>query len=244
MENRINIVIPMAGAGSRFQVAGYDVPKPFIVFNGKMMIEHVLESFAQVKANLILVIQEKFKTEQAQQLEKLKKAHDLEFVTVPGLTMGAACTCMAAHNKINNDNGVLFADSDNIFAPQVIKAFIEDVQKRNLDGALLTFNSSEPCFSYAKIKEDGFLVQTKEKEVISNNAICGVYYFKRGADFIGAAIDLVVAQDLQKGEFFMSNVYNHFLKYNKKVGIFNIAQDDFKCVGTPQQLDNFINSAQ
>lgn len=244
MEDKINIVIPMAGAGSRFQVAGYDVPKPFIVFNGKMMIEHVLESFAQVNAKINLVIQEKFKTEQAGQLEKLQKLHDLEFVTVPGLTMGAACTCMAAHNKINNDNGVLFADSDNIFAPEGIKAFVEDVKKRNLDGALLTFNSSEPCFSYAKINADGLLVQTKEKEVISNNAICGVYYFKRGADFIGAAIDLVVAQDLQKGEFFMSSVYNHFLKYNKKVGIFNIAQDDFKCVGTPKQLENFLNSEQ
>lgn len=244
MKNKINIVIPMAGAGSRFQVAGYDVPKPFIVFNGKMMIEHVLESFAGVSANLILVIQEKFKTEQAQQLEKLKNAHDLDFVMVPRLTMGAACTCMAAHNQINNDSGVLFADSDNIFPSEVIKAFIEDARKRNLDGALLTFNSNNPCFSYAKTDNAGFLVETKEKQVISNNAICGVYYFKQGKDFIASAIDLVVAQDLQKGEFFMSNVYNHFLKYNKKVGIFNIAQDDFKCVGTPQQLDSFINSAQ
>ena len=95
----INIVIPMAGAGSRFSVAGFDIPKPFIKFNQKMMIEHVLNSFNNIKAKFILVLQEKFLVEQKEQLEILASKYILDFVTVPKLTMGAAITALAAHKK-------------------------------------------------------------------------------------------------------------------------------------------------
>ena len=97
----INIVIPMAGAGSRFAIEGYDVPKPFIEFNGKMMIEHVLESFKLINANIILVLQEKFLKDEKSQLEYLKTKYILDYVTVPKLTMGAAITALAAHKAIN-----------------------------------------------------------------------------------------------------------------------------------------------
>lgn len=238
MINKINIVIPMAGAGSRFSVAGYDVPKPFIEFNGKMMIEHVLGSFENVEAKFILVLQEKFLTEQKEQLEKLKTKYALDFVTVPKLTMGAAITALAAHKKINPENDIIFADSDNIFDKNDIVNFISEVRSKNLAGALLTINSDKECYSYAKVDENGFLIKTKEKEVISNHAITGVYYFKNLDDFRDATIDLVVESDLSKGEFYMSNVFNHLKKFNDKIGVFDI--EKFDCVGTPEQLKQYI----
>ena len=121
LQNPINIVIPMAGAGSRFAVAGYDVPKPFIEFDGKMMIEHVLSSFNELNANFILVLQEKFLSEQSSQIEILKKHFPVEIVTVPKLTMGAAVTALAAHRAINPDFDIIFADSDNIFNKKMLK---------------------------------------------------------------------------------------------------------------------------
>lgn len=235
----VNLVIPMAGAGSRFAVAGYDVPKPFIEFNGKMMIEHVLDSFIRIKANIILVLQENFLLEQKVQLEKLQEKYNLNFVTVPKLTMGAAVTALAAHKKINPAYDIIFADSDNIFRPFDVANFIARSRGRQLSGALLTFSSDNPCFSYAKVDENGLLLETKEKEVISNHAICGMYYFKNLDEFKDAVIDLIICNDLSKGEFYMSNVYNHLKKYTDKIGILDI--EHFDCVGTPEQLKEYID---
>jgi len=236
--NMINIVIPMAGAGSRFSIAGYDVPKPFIEFNNKMMIEHVLGSFENVEANFILVLQEKFLTEQKKQLEKLKSRYRLDFVTVPKLTMGAAITALAAHKKVDSNKDIIFADSDNIFNKDDISNFITYARENELSGALLTISSNNPCYSYAKVDENNYLVETKEKEVISSHAITGVYYFKSLEQFRDSVIDLVVESDLSKGEFYMSNVYNHLKKLTSKISVFDIKH--FDCVGTPEQLKQYI----
>lgn len=238
----LNIVIPMAGEGTRFKTNSYNVPKPFIEFNGKMMIEHVLSSFLNIDAKFILVIQEKFKFEQQELLQKLLQNYNIEFVTVPNLTMGAAITCLASHKALDKNYPVLFADSDNIFAKEAILSFLKDAKNRDLDGSLLTFKSNNPCFSYALTEEKGYLIKTKEKEVISNDAICGAYYFKNTNDFINSTIDLIIAADLQNGEFYMSNVYNYFLRYNKKIGIYSIDKSCFNCVGTPEQLEVYIES--
>jgi dTDP-glucose pyrophosphorylase len=238
MIDNINIIIPMAGAGSRFAIEGFSKPKPFIEFNGKMMIEHVLASFEEVNAKFILVLQEKFLIEQKEELEKLKKDYNLDFVTVPKLTMGAAITALAAHKKINPEYDMIFADSDNIFNKDDILNFIQQTRKQNLEGSLLTIKSDNPCYSYAKIDENNLLIETKEKEVISDHAITGVYYFKTLELFKDSVIDLVVESDLSKGEFYMSNVYNHLRKITNKIGVFDISH--FDCVGTPKQLKRFI----
>lgn len=240
-----NIVIPMAGAGSRFKIAGYDLPKPFIEFEGKMMIEHVLTSFSKIEANFILILQEKFLEEQKPQLEKLIQNYTLDFVTVPKLTMGAAITALAAHKKINQDLDIIFADSDNIFNSNDIFNFIKYSRNNNLSGALLTFNSNNPCFSYAKVDSCGNFVETKEKEVISNHAIAGMYYFKTLEYFKDSVIDMIIEADLSKGEYYMSNVYNHLKKFTQSIGVYDIKH--FDCVGTPEQLSQYIersNSAK
>lgn len=236
--NKINVVIPMAGAGSRFKVAGYDIPKPFIEFNGKMMIEHVLSSFERIRAVYTLVLQEKFLAEQKEELKLLNTKYNVQFVTVPKLTMGAAITALAAHKQINPDYDIIFADSDNIFNSSDIFNFVHHARSNELAGALLTVNSDKPCFSYASIDDSGFLLETKEKEVISNHAITGVYYFNNLEYFKDAVIDLVVESDLSKGEFYMSNVFNHLKKINSKIGVFDI--EKFDCVGTPEQLNEYI----
>lgn len=103
---------------------------------------------------------------------------------------------------------------------------------------MLTIDSDKPCYSYAKIDNEGFLIETKEKEVISNHAICGVYYFKNLEQFKDAVIDLIVCNDLSKGEFYMSNVYNHLRKFTPKIGVYDIKS--FNCVGTPEQLAEYV----
>lgn len=239
---KINVVILMAGAGTRFKIAGYNLPKPFIEFNGKMMIEHVLSSFSKIDANFVFVIQEKFLIEQKEQLSKICNSYSINFVTVPKLTMGAAITALAAHKKIDYCYDIIFADSDNIFDSNDIYNFVKYVREKKISGALLTFNSNLPCFSYVKVNENGNFIETKEKEVISNHAITGVYYFKKMEEFKDAVIDMVVETDLSKGEFYMSNVYNHLKKITDKIGIYDIK--DFSCVGTPEQLCKYIKKGK
>lgn len=238
MSLKVNVVIPMAGAGSRFEIEGYDTPKPFIKFDGKMMVEHVLASFEEIEPNFILVMQEKFLKERFSEVNELQSKYTMEIVTVPKLTMGAAITALASHKMIDSQHDIIFADSDNIFEKKDILNFLNSVHERDLNGALMTINSDNPCYSYAKVNKDGYLECTKEKEVISNNAICGLYYFKNVDEFKDAVIDVVVCNDLSKGEFYMSNVYNFLKKISPKIGIFNI--DNFNCVGTPKQLKKYM----
>lgn len=232
----------MAGAGSRFQIAGYNLPKPFIDVNGKMMIEHVLDGLAMPDAVYTLVIQQAFCDEHADRLRLLADKYGVKFVVVEKLTQGAACTALAAHEIINNTDTVVFADSDNFFNNAVFKDFIADAQKRDLDGSLLTFNTNRECFSFAKVDSNGFVTETREKEPISNHAITGVYMFKHGCDFVRLAINMMIYGDRAKNEYYMSNVYNWAVKYGLKIGVFDIEQSDWACVGTPQQLEEYLQS--
>lgn len=239
----INIVIPMAGAGSRFQIAGYDLPKPFIDVNGKMMIEHVLDGLIIPDATYTLVIQRAFQNEHADKLDLLAKKYGVRFVAVEKLTQGASCTALATHELINNDEMVIFADSDNFFNNTAFRNFIADAQTRNLDGSLLTFNTDHDCFSFAKTDKNGFVTETREKEAISNHAITGVYLFARGRDFVRCAINMMIYGDRAKNEYYMSNVYNWAVRDGMKIGVYDISANDWACVGTPTQLQEYLNAS-
>ena len=236
----LNIIIPMAGAGLRFKVAGYDLPKPFIDVNGQMMIERVLDGINYPNAHYTLIIQEEFEKENKAQLEKLANKYHVAFVSVKKLTQGACCTALAAHEIINNNIPVVFADSDNIFNNATFQAFVDDCLRRNLDGGLLTFNTDKECYSYAAIDNNGIVTHTREKEVISNHAITGVYMFKNGADFVRCAIDMMIYGDKAKNEFYMSNVYNYAVQKGLNIGVYDIKETDWDCVGTPQQLKEYL----
>lgn len=236
----INIVIPMAGAGSRFKIAGYDLPKPFIDVKGRMMIEYVLDGIQIPDANYTLIIQEEFHKTNQDKLDFLSKKYGVNFVAVEKLTQGASCTALAAHELINNKDMVVFVDSDNFFDNNVFKQFISDAINRKLDGSLLTFATQDSRFSFAKTDENGFVVKTAEKEPISNHAITGVYMFAHGSDFVKCAINMMIYGDRSKNEYYMSNVYNWAIKSGLKIGVYDINENDWVCVGTPEQLNDFI----
>lgn len=236
----INIVIPMAGAGSRFKEKGFDIPKPFIDIKGKMMIERVLDSLQYPDAQYVLVIQKNFNSNYNKFIKIISEKYKVKFITVDELTQGACCTALAAHELINNEVPVVFADSDNIFDIPSFKSFLDfSLSEKKIDGCLLTVKSNAPCFSYAKIQND-FLLETREKEVISNSAIAGVYYFSQGKLFCKCAIDLLIYGKKTKQEYYMSNVYNRgILSYDCKFKIFEIKSSYWHCVGTPEQLKEY-----
>lgn len=238
----INVVIPMAGAGSRFQKEGYTVPKPFILINDKMMIEHVLDGVNVFNAHYTLVIQRKFLFEQKKELELLIEKYKVGLVVVDSLTQGACCTALATHEIINNNNPVVFVDSDNIFDNKKFNSFINEALEEKLDGSLLTFATSDDCYSFVRIDQAGYVIETKEKVAISNQAIAGAYFFSRGSTFVKYAIENIIYGNKTNNEFYMSNVFNYVVNAGLKIGTYNISANDWNCVGTPAQLKCYINN--
>jgi dTDP-glucose pyrophosphorylase len=238
----VNIVVPMAGKGSRFKDAGYDVPKPFISFLGKMMIEHVLDGLVCPDAHYTLIIQESFRRDYPELMKVVQQNYPVDLFAVDGPMCGAASTALALHKHINNPTPVVFADCDNIFRPGTLESLLKDAESRNLDGTLLTFPSTEPVFSFAALNAKGMVERMAEKEPISSHAICGVYHFAKGEDFVASTIHNMVYSLQQRGEYYMSGAYTPLIQWGKRIGIHEIAANAWDCVGTPDQLNAYLAS--
>ena len=238
----INIVIPMAGAGSRFAKAGYKKPKPFIDVLGKPMICHVLDNLNMSEAKFILLARKEHYDNEPETIQWIKDNYNVEFVLIDKLTEGAACTVLHAHRLINNDTPLLIANSDQIVDMNVAD-YIKDSDERKLDGSILCFVDSElnPKWSFAKIDDNGLVTDVKEKQPISPYATVGIYYFAKGSIFVENAIDMFVRNERVNNEFYVAPVYNYAIARGDKFGIYNIEQSQMHGTGTPDDLNKYID---
>lgn len=241
--NKINVVIPMAGLGSRFSSEGYAKPKPFIDVMGEPMIVRVLNNLAIPDAFYYLIAREEHLIQEAELVKKIEEQYPVKFIGIGQLTEGTVCTVLFARQYINNDIPLLIANSDQIIDADINK-FINDSIKRDLDGSILTFIDEEqnPKWSFAEVDSDGFVVRVKEKEAISNIATVGIYLFTRGKDFVNGSIDMIINNDRVNNEFYTCPVYNYLVKTNKKIGVFNIEFSEMHGIGTPVDLSKFLSS--
>ncbi len=226
----------MAGMGKRFADVGYPDPKPFIPVKGKIMIERVLNNLHYKNARYILIARKEHIEARKDQVEYLKKKYNVIIESVDRVTDGAACTVLKAHRHINNDTPLLIANSDQIIDASIAD-FIDDCAKRNLDGSILTFPSDHPKWSYAKTDQNGIVTEVREKVVISNKATVGIYLFSQGKYFVDGALDMISQADKVNHEYYVCPVYNHLIKTGKKIGIFDISEDQMHGTGTPEDLE-------
>lgn len=198
----MNIVIPMAGIAKRFQDAGYTTPKPFLELGGKPMIQQVIFNLSEEGDHVILL----HRAEHRAEMEKLDPAgRELTFIPVDRTTEGQACTVLLAKDCINNDRPLLIANSDQWveYSRREWREFLSQV-----DGGLMVFTNNDPKWSYARCDEDGRVVEVKEKEVISDCATVGVYFFKHGKDFCREAEAMIERDERVNGEFYVAPTYN------------------------------------
>jgi NDP-sugar pyrophosphorylase family protein len=238
----INIVIPMAGLGSRFTDAGYKKPKPFIDIDGKPMIVRVIENLYYPEARYILIARKEHIDSEIDLVKKIEKDYNAEFIAIDKITEGTACTVLFARKEINNDYPLLIANSDQIVDIKMTD-FIDDCFRKKLDGHILCFDDLElnPKWSFAKINESGHVVEVKEKEVISNLATVGIYLFTRGNDFVDGAIDMIINNDRVRNEFYTCPVYNYLIRRKRKIGTFCIDFNQMHGLGTPEDLKLFLD---
>ncbi len=239
----LNIVIPMAGAGSRFSKKGYTDPKPLIPIKGVPMIQLVIQNLKPASDHKFIFICQQSHINDYQLTEKLKNwAPNCELIGIDGLTDGAACTVLKAKKLINNNNPLMIANSDQ-YIDSDINLYLNDMVERNLDGLIMTMTADDPKWSFAKTGKNRMVTDVAEKEVISNEATVGIYNFKKGSDFVFHAEDMISKNLRVNNEFYVAPVYNQLIKNNKKIGIYNIGKeaDGMYGLGIPEDLNLFIN---
>ena len=238
--DKLNVLIPMAGEGTRFKAQGYTFPKPLIDVRGKPMIQVVVDNL-NIDAHFIFIVKkEHYEKYNLNYLLPLI-APNCEIIQVDGATEGAACTTLLAKNFINNDKPLLMANSDQ-FIQWNSGETLYALSNENIDGAILTFESTHPKWSYAKIGSDGFVSQVAEKKPISTNATVGIYYWKKGADYVKYAEQMIAKNNRVNNEFYVCPVFNEAIKDLKKFRIFEIEKDGMWGIGTPEDLSFFLEN--
>jgi NDP-sugar pyrophosphorylase family protein len=237
----INIVIPMAGMGSRFAKAGFEKPKPFIDVMGKPMISRVLDNLYYPDARYILIGRKEHLEQEEELVAEISSKYNATFIAIDQLTEGTACTVLFSRAMINTDEPLLIANSDQLVDCS-IEDFINDCVDRKLDGSILTFTDLElnPKWSFAKTNEDGLVEEVQEKVVISEFATIGIYLFMKGKDFVDGTIDMVINNDRVNNEFYTCPVYNYLIKERKKIGIYNIEFSQMHGLGTPEDFEKYL----
>jgi HAD superfamily hydrolase (TIGR01509 family) len=235
-DKKMNVLIPMAGAGSRFAAAGYTFPKPLIEVNGKPMIQVVTENL-NVDAHFIYIVQKEHydKYNLKQLLNLISPGCDI--VQVNSLTEGAACTTLLAKELINNDEPLLMANSDQYVewnSNECLYAFTAD----GVDGGIVTFRATHPKWSFAKLGDDGFVTEVAEKNPISDIATVGIYYWKKGSDYVKYAEQMIEKNIRTNGEFYVCPVFNEAIADGKKIRVKDVPK--MWGIGTPEDLNYFL----
>jgi len=237
-DEKLNILIPMAGAGSRFEQAGYTFPKPLIDVKGKPMIQVVVENL-NMDANFIFVVRKEHR--ERYNLDSLRKliAPGCQIVETDGLTEGAACTALLAKDFIDNDAPLFFANSDQ-FVEWDSNEFMYKMNETNADGGIISFTATHPKWSFAKINEEGLVTEVAEKNPISDIATVGYYYWKHGSDFVKYAEQMIRKDIRVNNEFYVCPVFNEAVGDGKQIRTFDIPK--MWGLGTPEDLKYYLEN--
>jgi len=237
---KMKVLIPMAGAGTRFEKAGYTFPKPLIEVRGKPMIEVVVDCL-NIDAQHVFIVQK-------DHYEKFSLKDTLNLISpncnisiTKELTQGAACTTLLAKEFIDNDQPLLIANSDQ-YLDWDSTEFMYSMLADNIDAGILVFESTHPKWSYAKLNENGFVCEVAEKKPISNLATVGVYFWRKGSDYVKYAEQMIQKNIRVNNEFYVCPVFNEAIADGKKVKVFKIENNKMWGIGTPEDLNYFLEN--
>jgi HAD superfamily hydrolase (TIGR01509 family) len=235
-DENLNVLIPMAGAGSRFEQAGYTFPKPLIDVKGKPMIQTVIENL-NIKANYIFIVQKSHR--EKYNLDTLLNllTPGCKVIEVDGVTEGAACTALLAKEFINNNSPLFFANSDQ-FVEWDSNEFMYKMNETDADGGIVTFRATHPKWSFAKVDENGLVTEVAEKNPISDIATVGYYYWKHGSDFVKYAEQMIEKNIRVNNEFYVCPVFNQAVEDCKQIRTFDV--EGMWGLGTPEDLNYYL----
>lgn len=236
----LKIIIPIAGTSDLFEKAGFFYPKPLIEINGTPMIQLVVEKTNAIKIphQIVFIIKEedalKFHLDNTLKL----LSPNSELIKLKSDTKGALCSILMTIDKLNPDDSLLILNGDQIIDSD-FDEIISYFDKKQADVGIVTFNSIHPRWSFAMI-EDNNVVQTAEKNPISNNAIAGYYYFKNSQEFFNCAFECILKDVQLDGKFYISPVINEYILKNKKVMNYFIEKNKYHSFYSPQMINEYL----
>ena len=252
----LNIVIPMAGRGSRFEKAGYSFPKPLIDVAGEPMISRVVKNLMpnnrkDIKFHFIVQKDHLDKYDLKNVLKLACAPYEFTLTVINQVTQGAACTVLLASEHFNNEDALMIANSDQIIDSNDMGAwhrvcYLAEVssQQEIVDGKIMSFESNHPKWSYARTNDVGHVVEIAEKRVISPNATTGLYWYRKGSDFVEGASEMIRKDIRTKDEFYVCPVYNELVLADKVLRLHEIKAEAMHGVGTPEDLQTYLTHLQ
>jgi dTDP-glucose pyrophosphorylase len=240
INKKLNVIIPMAGVGSRFMEAGYTFPKPLIEVDNKPMIQMVVDNL-NIDANFTFIVQKDHYNKFALKYLLNIIASNCNIIQVNDVTEGAACTVLLAKDLINTDNPLLIANSDQLIEWDS-QDFYYCCENSKLDGTIITFESVHPKWSFVRTDDHGYVTDVAEKKPISNMATVGIYYWNKGKDFVKYAEQMIAKNIRVNNEFYVCPVFNEAILDNKKFKTYNI--EKMWGLGTPEDLNHYIKRNQ
>jgi NDP-sugar pyrophosphorylase family protein len=238
----LNIVLPIAGRGSRFAVAGYTLPKPLIPVHGEPMIAAVARNVRPDRPHRFIFVTLREHLEHAGMGAALEAAAPGSVVVpVDQVTEGAACTVLLARQYIDSTDSLMLANSDQ-WVDLDVNDYLDAMDRQRADGLIMTMKADDPKWSFVGVDRSGYATRVVEKEVISEEATVGIYNFKHGRDFVRAA-DRMIAKNLRvNNEFYVAPVYNELIAEGARIAIYNVGRegDGMYGLGIPSDLDKFL----
>ncbi len=240
----LNIVVPMAGRGSRFANAGFALPKPLIPVHGTIpMIRLVIENLRPKDTAhrfLFLCLQEHLDTYDVGTKLTEWAGVNTEIIPVNAVTEGAACTVLLAKEFIDSADPLMIANSDQ-WVDLDINDYLLAMERENADGLIMTMWADHPKWSYVRLDAGNVITEVVEKQVVSNEATVGIYNFRHGSDFVHAA-ETMIAKDLRvNNEFYVAPAYNELLADGKTLVYYNVGKEyeGMYGLGIPEDLAAF-----
>lgn len=244
LTQHVNVVIPMAGNGSRFASAGYTDPKPMIPVFGRPMISWVVNNLG-LDATYTFLIRKDFEYARQYLTDLVPKCN---VIAIDSVTEGAACTVLLAKAQINTDAPLLMINSDQYIefadcptAMKFVFDFLYSPSEAKADGKISTFDGQRhPKWSYAKLGDDGFVTEVREKDPFSDHATTGLYMWRRGSDFVKYA-EQMIAKDIRiNNEFYVVPTFNEAIADGKRIVISDCER--MWGLGVPEDLELFLQT--
>ena len=235
----MNIVIPMAGLGSRFKIAGVETPKPLILVDGEPMIEWSVNTL-DIQGNYIFITR-KYKSEKLnQQLNAILKTlkPNCKIICIDSITRGAAETCLAAKHLINNNDGLIITNCDQLMKWDA-RSFLNSLDD-SVDGSVVTYTSDNPKNSFVSLDEQGSVNEIREKTAISDIALIGLHYWKHGSDFVRSTEKMIEENVMDVNEFYVAPTYNFLIQEGKIIKNYHLKNHQYISLGTPEDLAVYI----
>jgi NDP-sugar pyrophosphorylase family protein len=234
----MNIVMPMAGRGSRFAQIGIDAPKPLIDVRGRPMYAWAMDSLPLELANRVIFIclQEHLQHRALEDdIRGRFKRWKPEIIALDEVTEGQACTVLKAAGRIDNDEPLLIYNADTYCRTGLLRRLPE--LPPEVAGLIGVFRVPGDMWSFARADADGRVLETAEKRRISDWASTGLYYFRRGRDFVDHARQMIDGNERVNGEFYVAPVYNQMIAAGAEV--FIDPAEEVWVLGTPEDLQHF-----